>query len=87
MAGCEVQTFNSVTAQQFACIAQRAQDETGLVLSGSSGEASAQGTTIKWNFDPVSQVLTIECTEKPFLVPCGIISSTIQNLVESCLRS
>jgi len=84
MQGCQAQTFNNVTAQQFACIAQRAQDETGLVLVGNNGEASAQGITIKWNFDPTSQVLTIECIDKPFLLPCGIISSTIQTLVESC---
>jgi len=87
MPGCEAQTFNSVTTQQFAYLAQKAQEETGLVLAGNSGEASAQGITIKWNFDPASQVLTIECIDKPFLMPCGIISSTIQNLVESCLGS
>ena len=87
MAGCEAQTFNGVTVQQFACITQKAQEESGLVLSGNGGEASAQGVTIKWNFDPVSQVLIIECTEKPFLVPCGIICSTIRNFVESCLGS
>jgi hypothetical protein len=87
MAGCDSQTFNAVTAEQFACIAQKAQEESGLALSGNIGEASAQGITVRWNFDPVSQVLTIECTDKPFLLPCGTINSTIQNLVNSCLGS
>lgn len=87
MAGCEAQIFDSVTPQQFACIAQKAQEESGLALSGNGGTVSAQGISINWIYDPVSQALTIQCVEKPFLVLCAMIHSTIQNLVDGCLRA
>jgi len=85
MPGCEAQTFTGVTPHQFTCIAQKAQEESGLALSGDSGTVSAQGISVSWTFDPLSLTLTIQCTDKPMFVPCGMLSSKIRDIVDSCL--
>ena len=87
MAGCEAQIFDSFTPQHFACIAQKAQEESGLALSGNSGTVSAQGSSISWNYDPCFTIADSSMREKPFLLPCAMIHSTIQNLVDGCFGS
>jgi hypothetical protein len=38
-----------------------------------------------WNYDPASQVLTIQCTDSPFFIPCATINSQINDLVKACV--
>jgi hypothetical protein len=80
MSGCPAQTFTAVTQDQFDSLLQKAA-AAGIPISGNSGSASQQGITISWNFDPVAQTLMLECTGKPFLIPCGTINSKIHDLV------
>ena len=87
MAGCDPQTFSSITPTQFACIAQKAEEATGIVISGNSGTASQSGITISWNYDPAAQTLTIQCVDKPFFPTCGMIASQVQSLVDGCTGS
>jgi hypothetical protein len=82
---CDAQTFSGVTHEQFACIVQKAEEATGIILSGNSGTASQRGITITWNYDPAAQVLNIQCTNLPFFIPCGTINSQINDLVDGCL--
>jgi hypothetical protein len=84
MSGCPAQTFSGITPEQFACIAQKAEAATGVVISGNSGSASQSGITIAWNYNPASQALTIQCTEKPFFPTCGMITSQVESIVNSC---
>jgi hypothetical protein len=55
----------------------------GLSLSGNAGQASKQGFTVSWSYDPVAKVLEIQCLSAPFLVPCSTINGKIHDLVES----
>jgi len=84
MAGCDAQTFPGVTQAQFECLAQKAQSSFGITLSGNNGTQSKSGFTMTWNFDPVAQTLTIQCTEKPIFPTCGMITSQIESAVNSC---
>ena len=84
MSGCPAQTFTGVTQDQFNSLLEKAA-AAGIAISGNSGSASQQGITISWNFDLAAQTLTLECTGKPFIVPCGTINSKIHDLVESSL--
>ena len=86
MAGCDIQTFSGITQQHFGCLLQKAQS-VGINISGNSGTASRDGITITWNFDPASQVLTIQCTDKPIFLSCGVITSQISDLVNNCAAS
>ena len=86
MAGCEVQTFSGMTQEHFACLLQEAQS-SGINISGNSGTASRDGITLTWNYDPASQVLTVQCTDKPVFLMCGVITSQISDLVNNCTGS
>ena len=83
MAGCELQTFSGITQAHFACLLQKAQS-SGINITGNSGAASGSGITVEWNYDPASQVLTIQCTDKPVFLGCGVITSQIRDLVNNC---
>ena len=85
MGGCAAQTFNGVTQDQFDALLQKAA-ANGVNISGNSGSDSQKGITISWNYDPDAQTFTLECTDKPFLIPCGIINTQIQNLVSGALQ-
>jgi hypothetical protein len=80
---CAKQTFTPATQRQFDCIVQKAA-VSGLAISGNSGTASKNGFTVRWNFDPASQVLEIQALGEPFFVPCSKINSTIHELVDGC---
>lgn len=83
MAGCDVQTFSGINQEHFTCLLQKAQS-AGINISGNSGSASGSGITIEWNYDPAAQVLTIQCTDKPIFLGCGVITSQIRDLVNNC---
>jgi hypothetical protein len=81
---CDAQTFSGVTKDQFSGLMQKAQ-AAGIGISGNSGTASQSGVTMTWNYDPASQVLTIQCTDSPFFIPCATINSQINDLVKACV--
>lgn len=83
MAGCDIQTFSGITLAHFASLLHKAQS-TGISISGKSGSASRDGITITWNYDPSAQVLTIQCTDKPVFLGCGVITSQIRDLIDNC---
>jgi hypothetical protein len=83
MGSCAAQTFPGISPDQFACVLQKV-NESGISISGNSGSASKDGITIAWEFDPVTQTLSIQCTASPFYVSCGTINSKIHDLVDEC---
>ena len=80
---CAKQIFDQITQNQFASILQKAA-EAGLPLAGNAGQASKSGFTVAWQYDPVGQVLEIQCLDAPFLVPCSMINGKIHDLVDGC---
>ena len=54
-------------------------------ITGDQGEASSNGVTVKWNYDPAAQTLSLQCTDKPFLVSCGYVNGKIDEAVKACL--
>jgi hypothetical protein len=43
-----------------------------------------RGFTLKWSYDPSAQTLQIQCTKKPFLVPCGTVNGRIEDAAAKC---
>ena len=84
MSGCSQQTFNGVTQARWDCIKTAVQTRTGVVITTDSGTAKQGEFSINWNFDAATEVLTIQCMEKPFILPCAAIESTINHVVNSC---
>ena len=67
MAGCLAQRFEGVGAAVFACL-QAKGATAGVPITGAQGQATARGVTMRWDFDADSEVLVIECTDKPFFM-------------------
>ncbi len=84
MSQCDPQIFQGVTQERFACIVTQAEAATGLVLNGNSGQAEAKGIRVEWEFDPMSETLTIHCLDKPFFLPCGMIATQVEQVVNGC---
>jgi hypothetical protein len=61
-----------------------AAEHFGICTSSNCGEESQKGFTVKWGYDPASQVLEIQCVDKPFVVPCKLINLRIEKLVNDC---
>lgn len=80
---CETQTFTGISQDRFDCLTQAAQN-TGVAIAGNGGEASKDGITIRWQYDPASQVLELQCTGSPAFIPCGLINARIQAMVDGC---
>lgn len=84
MSECNEQVFNGITQMRWDCIKQAMQGRTGVAITTDSGSASKSGFTIRWNFDPLAQVLTVQCLEKPFIIPCSAIESTLKGIANGC---
>lgn len=79
---CEPQAFEAITIARFEKLIAAAASN-GIEISGNSGQSSQNGFTVTWNYDPVGELLYIQCTEKPFFAPCSMIASKIEDLVKS----
>jgi hypothetical protein len=53
----------------------------GLNLSGECGSTTFQDMNFTWAYDSAAQTLTIQCTERPFFIPCSMLESRIRGLV------
>ncbi len=84
MSACNEQVFNGITPARWECIRQAMQGRTGVALDTDSGTASKSGFTMRWNFDPPTQILTVQCLEKPFIIPCSVIESALASIVDGC---
>jgi len=83
MAGCSAVSFNSVTPAVFNCLVQKAAEQ-GVTISSDSGTASKSGFEISWNYNRAASSLTIQCLDKPRLVPCTLVKSEIKSIVRGC---
>jgi hypothetical protein len=77
------QHYEGVTKERFDSLVEQAKAKTGLTISGNAGQASANGFTFKWNYDPAAQTLDLQCLEKPIWAPESAVISTMNQLVGS----
>lgn len=83
MGPCATQVFTGVTQARFNCLVEKAQT-AGITIAGNVGQATQHGLTVRWSFDPINQVLELQCTEAPFFLSCGKINGKIHDLVDEC---
>ena len=83
MSACATQTFENLTQARFDCLVQKAAS-SGIVISGNEGQASKEGITLRWKFDPASQTLELQCMNEPVFFSCGDINGKIHDIVDSC---
>jgi hypothetical protein len=69
-----------ITREKYQSLVATAKAQ-GLDLSAETGSTTHQGMDFTWRYEPASETLTIQCTEKPIFVPCGMIESRIRSLM------
>jgi hypothetical protein len=80
MSPCPVITLSDISTEKYEALIAAAQAQ-GLALAGKSGNASHRGMEFTWNYDSDAQVLTIQCIDKPMLIPCAMIEAQLRGLV------
>jgi hypothetical protein len=83
MSACAKQEFQGISPNVWTCIVAKAAS-FGITISGNSGEASKDGFTVTWNYDPNAQTLQLQCTDSPWWAPCSTINGKIHDLVDGC---
>lgn len=81
---CDPLTYSGVTASQWECAKDVVSREYGIRIDSDRGEASKRGFTLKWTYEVEKQNLQIQCSKKPFLVPCGVINDRINTAADKC---
>lgn len=82
MGECAAQTFSNIAPQKWLAIQTKAAGEN-INLSGDKGQITEKGFTFTWQYEPVSEILTIHCLDHPFWATCGAVSSKVHDLVDS----
>jgi hypothetical protein len=82
--GCEGLRFSGVDASQWTQAKETISSKYGMSIESEHGQQSKSGFTLKWSYDPAAQTLEIQCLEKPFLIPCGVVNGQIGSLAEQC---
>jgi hypothetical protein len=81
---CDPLTYSGVNASKWACAKDVVSREYGIRIDSDRGEASKRGFTLKWTYEAGEQTLQIECSKKPFLVPCGVVNDRINAAADKC---
>jgi hypothetical protein len=77
---CPAQSFRNITPDEWQTLVERAA-QNNIPLGGDSGQSTQQGFTFCWEYDVKLSILTIQCLDHPFLVPCSAIRQYIQALI------
>jgi hypothetical protein len=79
---CDPLRYAGVDASKWAQTKDLVDREYGIRIESDSGEAGKKGFTLKWTYNPGEQTLQIQCSDKPFLVPCGVVNDRIKGMAE-----
>jgi hypothetical protein len=80
---CATQIFRNFDQTRFDCVVQRAAG-LGVVIDANEGQASKDGITIRWKFDPAGKTLEVQCLAAPFFLSCGQVNHRIHDEVDGC---
>ena len=77
---CDPLTFTGIDRSKWATVRESVAREYGIPIDSEHGERTERGFTLKWDYDPGAHTFHIQCTAKPFLVPCGAVNNRINAL-------
>lgn len=80
--GCDPITFRNVNSNVFNSMKQKLAGYGINVPSGNEGEMEGYGVKGHFNWDGADN-LTLTITDKPFLIPCDMITNRIQDFVQN----
>ena len=83
MSACSKQTFDNIDASAWDCLVRKAAD-FGIAITANSGQASKDGFTVAWTYDPTARTLELQCLDSPWWATCGLINGRIHEIVDGC---
>lgn len=81
---CDPLNHSGVDSSKWECARDVVQREYGIRIESDQGEATERGFTLTWSYDANAEELRIQCTEKPFFVPCGLVNGRINDTAGQC---
>ena len=77
------QVFTGITPDKFISLVAKVGKDTGVAISGNSGEAKSDDEKweFSWNYVPEIGNLTIQCLKKPFYIPASSVITAITHEV------
>jgi hypothetical protein len=81
---CDPLNFSGVDSSMWECAKEVVRGDYGISIDSDQAEASERGFTLKWSYDSSVQTLQIQCTKKPFVVPCGMVNGRIKDAAAKC---
>jgi hypothetical protein len=81
---CQPVTYPGVDASKWACVKDAVSRAYGLSIDSDRGEASARGFTLNWRYNAAEQSLFVQCSKKPFVVTCGMVTNRLNTEFEQC---
>jgi hypothetical protein len=79
---CDALNFTGVDAEQWAAAKETINRKYGIDIETENGEKSKSGFKLRWAYDPAAQTLEIQCLDKPFVFPCGVVNGQIASLAD-----
>ena len=79
---CDPLRYERVDAATWARAQETISKAYGLSVESESGQESKSGFTMTWTYDADAQTLVLQCLDKPFLIPCGVVNGRINSLAE-----
>lgn len=75
---CDEIVFDGITPELYERLLAEAK-AGGIAIAG--GEATYNSLRFNWNYDLEATRLTVQCTDKPYLLPCFTIENHIRGIV------
>ena len=84
MSSCATQVFEGVTPDKWDLLVSKAK-ALGVEIDSDSGSYSRDGFTGQWDYDRATNELSIQCTDKPFFIACGLVNSKVHEYLDPLL--
>jgi hypothetical protein len=79
---CDALRFSGVDAEKWAAAKETISGKYGMAIDSEKGEQSKSGFKLRWAYDRDAQTLEIQCLDKPFVFPCGVVNGQINSLAQ-----
>ena len=77
----QMQAFGGFTQDMFAAFADKIKQDVGVDLDGNSGTVEHGSFVFQYDYNPITQLLHIQCLKKPLFIPAATIISGINEEV------
>ena len=83
MGGCDSITYKGVTQDVFNCLKKKLEKAGVKIPAGNEGELEGYGVKGHFKWDGKT-TLTVTVTDKPLILPCGMITGKLNETVQAC---